>query len=840
MARTEQRRHTDFLGWAHFQLAVARARQAKSLQEKQVRTLIFVDADIIIGLGDPKHQREMFQDLLVHDLPAHVPASLNAFVSDWHASNVARDPTELPLWAVAEEHYAEVVHKARTLLDELDSGVDQITAAPSHEIDAGTMRRLRDVLEHLGNDPWCNIDRDLVHLLETLGVSAEEPSQWNRISSLREMLLTLGSHGRVAKGREAAGLLANIAWPRLDTPRGDDVLRAWREHLKNARQEVGGDRAEDSTSKFRVPNSRSIDNDARVLATLTLLNQDWRETKIRVELLTGSRYVMRAVATRALDPTVKASELRPELMEPMSEFLLEPSCIVSDPKLWLPLDRERSSNADTMPEWSVQAIEEKGMVTERALYFQVIHGAADPAREQWINVVPEFKELIGVESQRRSETSFRGFFTRKLSRSIALEQVQSKLTAERNRQAHAAHDAVAGAADVGELQAHLGELSRVRRAQIRIDMLEYLIHDHHVAQTAGSSTSSDVNPFRRPPFVNYSEYEDAYHLYEVLSDLEPGDKLSAANARHIADLKRKVYKADETTYMLVLVYAHVYAHQARWKLAISAADYAFLLTQTKEYKERGDKILGDESRLLKLACMRRGASNMEDLDLALLALNAFAPSVPTIASQEPLLSMRLDIERTSLELTRLFMEFHAPAGLRDEKAFRARAGDNLQRIARLWSELGELKHDHSQSDADDPAWNEMTLRLAANGCNAALLAVGWLPAVAKNSQVLQPRRHRLDARYEASVTRFVDEAMNLVASRFMANADTWEDEPHQDLLTLIAARLVLSPKLEPWQDGKFRERLREVLAAWSNLPCAHPYDADRVEYADRLVHCIRP
>jgi hypothetical protein len=835
------------MSWAHYALADAKRRERKRQSESGVRTLILIDADIMIGQSNPGTQTGLFEDLLDADVAQRFSAPLNAFFYDWVYENVRR-PAKMKgvEWGTSPEHFREVINKAEGWLDEPDepAPLQPSLAAP----EGAFLHRLTSVLHRLEANPWSNVDGDVAALLSILGVNFEAPSRWEIIDTLKNWLDCLQKHGHVPGTRSPhVDAHANLGWPRFRTDAELAILRIWRGRLWDARHEADTHRrpAHDTASvtgiatgerhrrpalgpeQERPPRTKNLDADARVLAALTLLNRDWRKTKQRVELLTASKYVLRAVACSALLPSPSREEPDDFSAGTMADFVHMPSMILAEDLLWDPVEAERDIGAQTIAEWGMPRVDESANPPAR--WFALIN-AKDAKHDRsggltTVSAAPDLDPHVFKLGR-----SFRHFFSQKVSKSVALAQVRDRLGTERGAKAAWTREQLRDQS-IDEIRQRASELSELRRIQLRVDMLEYLIQAHFLKQDLAADSGS-ANPLRTPPKVDFGEPDSAWVLWNALTRLPPTsqDKLN--------QIKLQVFRDDPSTYKLALVYACVYASRSLWRLAASAADYAFLLSQTSEYRAtRPERVLGDEAKLLQLACLRRAAHTPSDIDRADRLLEDYRQVVPRIRNKEPLVGLRLELEHSSLLLTRLLMEFFSTGDERLPPEFRSKVGDALHLLVELQTSNADLLAG-PQSGVRDVTRRDIIDRMLANTCNLAWLSVGWSFGELSRSSMLAPRRGSLARHHNEMAVDVVHSSLKTLSTEALKSIESWRTHPTHELLTTFTACMVMAPELLGLSDPSMLHQVGEALDSWQSHRYEHPYDQKRIEYARTLVRNV--
>lgn len=835
------------VSWAHYALADAKRRERKRLSESGVQTLILVDADIMIGQSNPGMQTRLFEDLLDSEVAQRFSAPLNAFFYDWVYENV-RCPAKMKnvRWGASPEHFREVINKAEAWLEEPE---EHVTLQPSLTASEGAfLPRLTSVLKALEANPWSNVDVDVAALLSILGVNFEAPSRWEIIDTLKNWLDCLQKNGSVP-GTRSPHLDSNVGpvWPKFRTDAELAILRTWRGRLWDARHNTDTNlrTAHDTASASEVPigerhhrlvmgveqdrppRTKNLDADARVLSALTLLNRDWRKTKQRVELLTASKYLLRAVASSALLPSPLREEPDDFSAGAMADFVHMPSMILAEDLLWDPVEAERDIGAQTIAEWGMPRVDESANPPTK--WFALIN-ATDTKHDRSgrltkTTAAPDLDPHVFELGN-----SFRHFFSQKVSKSVALAQVRDRLGTERGAKAAWTREQLRDQS-IDEIQQRASELSELRRIQLRVDMLEYLIQAHFLKQDLAADSGSS-NPLRTPPKVDFGEPESAWLLWDALTKLPP------TSQDELNQIKLRVFRDDPSTYKLALVYASVYAFRSLWRLAASAADYAFLLSQTSEYRAtRPESVLGDEAKLLQLACLRRAAHTQIDIDRADRLLEDYRQVIPRIRKAEPLVGLRLELENSSLLLTRLLMEFFSTGEERPSPEFRSKVGDALLFLVELRIANADLLSG-PQVGVRDVTRRDIVDRILANTCNLAWLSVGWSFGELSRSSMLTPRRDSLARHNNKMVVDVVHDSMRRLANEALKSIESWRSHPTLELLTTFTVCMVMAPELLGLSDPSVFKEVSEALDCWQDHRYEHPYDLKRIEYARKLVRNV--
>lgn len=825
----EKMLRANALGWAHLCLAFADQAESETLANKGIQTTVLVDADIVIGHAKPSQQNALFRDLLVAGNREESPvllAGMSAYFFDWLFGTVDKSvrPERHP-WLIAPEHYREVVNKAKSVFDEQDGPITRSQSASKLELidDAVPKRfeRLTDLLNRLQSDPWTSIDEDLTDLLGMLGVDGLEPPTHKVVAALILWLRQYRNHVIGAGSRTNDCSLA-LKWPNFVHSRERELIRMWREALIPYRTAASS--------------AGAIDTDARVLAAMTLLNENWRSNQHRVVLLTGSLSVLRAVCDQGLDPlTARLSHRTERAPDAMCDFVCLPSLVLASPEL-SGLGADRSGG--DLPAASKLLLGEHDLsLAERRNLFELIahrhsrHGVdketekGNAGRSETVPINFNLPERLQVLTQYR----FSDYFRENVKTSMALEHVLKKLNDERQMGIAKAKNQVQQASSLNLLVEQLHQLSEVKQVRMRIELLELLI----VAETdRAHSGNADQhrNCLRSAPFVDWGNHSCADELSEALASLDNVAGLPAMEAR-IASLKVKVYKDDPTTYLLCLVFARHYARQGRWELASSAAHYAFKLSQTD--LQRPDDILGEEAVFLELACQRRGAQTFDDIDRALQALR---DHLAHIRAEDPrLAAARLGVERISMSLTRLFLCFFQKGeigGSLHESASQL-LGDAIAQLDDMQTSVPAevTRLTGARADVHD--------RLIVNVCNLAWLTVGWDPHELGRSRVVGSKRTLFTKHQDVVTVARVDASLLRLKQICDVSNIGHRKSSSFDWLSQVLCALHLSPDLLNWPEESARVLVTERLNRLKAEEVDHPYDAQRVAYALELASKLR-
>ena len=818
--------------WAHFLLAISARRRQREFVQGGIKLAILVDADIIISQTNPSQQRSLFRDLLNEkERPYYL--SLIEFFYEWILENFSGDPSSDVVWAVSPEHFREIVVYANGCLEDSSSSDDADSSRDEDQ--AAILAKLSGMLETLNANPWADIDNDLVPLLALLGVTSAGVAPPQAAAILQRWLDRIVVKRCVAGDRQNKGsLLESVGWPKFESSYEGKVFRAWRERLWNSRHGVANEATESPRS------SKTIDADARTLAALTLLNEGWAKKGVRVHFLTGSPYVLRAVAGQALDPLSKQAHSIFNASDRMSDFLLMPSSMASANAIWQPLTDEAAFDTGGILEWSSSVSDR---LSQRRAWFILANSPRD-ARAKSEPSTPTSKRLRVLNLDRdatvvkpNSLRSIRKFFSSKVSESTALAQVRARLADRIRSEAKFAMTLANSAQTLDDLRQKLSELTELRRVRLRVDMLEHLIHAYHF--TAGYGFPEDeVDALRGPPYVEFGNLEFVRELSANLS------KQDGRSTSRVQILKAKVFEEDPSTYYLVLAYASAYAQQRRWPLAASAAQYAYVISKTRDYvNTRPGTVGGEEAKLLEIACRRRRARVHDDIRGAMESLDEFERISHDLPDATQLLRLRIGIERSSLELTDLLSQFFAEHRQPDEaeRHFKKRASYALRDAMKLSDSLSDTDGELNLLFESAEMRRYLSNRVWSNCCNLAWLTVAWSPAELSRSTVLTSKRGVLALRHDAATEETIEMCLRSLWLELAPAGDGWDaSRITHTHLTVATTAMIVAPDLVGLRSSGRMQDLAHAFARWRAETYQHPYDSKWIDYAARLSERLRP
>ena len=277
----------------------------------------------------------------------------------------------------------------------------------------------------------------------------------------------------------------------------------------------------------------------------------------------------------------------------------------------------------------------------------------------------------------------------------------------------------------------------------------------------------------------------------------------------------------------------------RWReaacgLAGNAAQFAFRLSQTSaSERPRPADIQGEEAVFLDLACQRRGAQTVEDIDKALQSLRDYQTQIR--ATNPRLAAARLGVERISMGLTRLFLDFFRTGELDD--SVRAQA-NSLLREALV--QLNETQVSVQVDEAHRPAAvADVIDRLTVNICNLAWLTVGWSPLELGRSRSVGSKQSTFARHQEAATSEQVYSSLRTLKSNCYPPVTGHRERTYFDWLSLVICALHLEPDLLNWRDESARAEVVQSLTRLQGQEVDHPYDTKRLAYALDLASKLR-
>lgn len=783
----------DHRSHAHLGLGLADLQITRKLQGEKIKTILLVDTDLIVDVGYPERQRSrfepLFSDLRESERRPFAAAVARFFYFALFATKTRDVNTFGDSWAVAPSHFGEVVGRTTALLDECD------TNAPTKlEDDKPDLEAIRVLLDRLKENPWADIDSALSETLSSLGVFGQSSSSATAAAALVQWVK---KHRKNAIGYLGENVLEGSAWPSFNDPKEVKLYAYWRGLLRD----FGESR-------------QAIDNDARVLAALSILNKNWRRLGRRVILITGSTYLLRAVNTRHLDP------FRPDLVDAsseygamMSDFIRIPSCVVASSQLWNPVDDPKSSGLADLFDFP---LDEPAVEARRMCFSAVCH--------RLHNRILSFS---GSDISQLSETVFAAIsaLQPKFAANLALQQLVNDYT----RQVQ--ESALAVKVNLDNLLSEPMSIEDTISARGRIDILESLIFSVHM-NTMHTPSPRSVNRLRSPPFVDLTG-ESYVNLRDLLSKLS---EATDADDPRLDELKKSIYQADRSTYLLVLVYATHYAHQGRWALASTAAQYAYQLSQTKRYTEasRYEAVFGEEAALLDLACRRRGASDVIDIEKALREITNYEQRLH--GENEILTKERLRTERSSLCLTSVMIRFFLDPKLQDvnhlqgvTKEFRQEVLALLIGTVDLLDEFLARKSMLSVGEFFDlsPAEADLYDRLSANVCNLGWLLFARTPASIATSHFTGVLPSKVEKTEYAHLFHKIEFCAKSLKAK---TGDQLTDAGQFNWLSWVMCSLMLGLNLDE-SPNELAARSIGGLRHLTANKYEHPYDNNRVAYS---------